>query len=133
MIGALGIEAAAEGPFSENSNASYLINYRYSTLSALSAVGLNPVGDVLPAYQDLSFKINVPTDGLGTFSLFGLGGANNAYFEPEADSTKWEGTDFEKWGFIERQRVGTIGLSHRILLSDRSYLRDSGWSFFGSL
>ncbi|MEM7368999.1 MAG: TonB-dependent receptor [Bacteroidota bacterium] len=121
MIGALGIEASAEGYFHKNSRASYLVNYRYSTLAALSAVGLNPVGDVLPVYQDLSFKIKVPTKSAGTFSLFGLGGKNEASFHPENDSTTWGG-EFGNWGFYERQRMGTIGLTHRILLSDKSYL-----------
>lgn len=122
MLGALGIELAAEGPFSSQSKASYLVNYRYSTLAALAAVGLNPAGDILPAYQDVSFKINVPTAKAGTFSLFGLGGDNLAKFVPEQDSTKWEYSD-DNEGFAEAQRMGTIGLSHRILLSDHSYLR----------
>lgn len=121
MIGALGIEAAAEGYFHKNAKASYLVNYRYSTLAALSAVGLNPVGDVLPVYQDLSFKIKVPTASAGTFSLFGLGGKNIASFDPETDSSQWD-TEFGKWGFFEAQQMGTIGLSHRILVSDKSYL-----------
>ena len=122
MIGALGLEAAAEGPFSKKHKASYLINYRFSTLAALEAIGLSPVGDVAPEYQDLSFKINVPTKGAGTFALFGLGGTNRAHYSPDQDTTQWEG-DYDNWGFEERQKVGSIGLSHRILLSDKSYLR----------
>ncbi len=122
MLGALGVEASAEGPFSIGSRASYLINYRYSTLAILQAVGLNPVGDVLPQYSDLSFKINVPTAKAGVFSLFGLGGANRAYFDPSPDSTLWENGG-DKWGYSEKQKVGTIGLSHRLLLSDNSYLK----------
>ena len=122
MLGALGLEAAMEGPFSANSRASYLINYRYSTLALLEAVGLSPTGDVLPKYSDLSFKVNIPTKKAGTFALFGLGGTNSSLFEPERDSTLWE-TDDDKWGFVENQTVGTVGLSHKILLSDKSYLR----------
>jgi hypothetical protein len=122
MFGALGIELAAEGPFSKNSKASYLINYRYSTLSALEAVGLSPTGDVLPKYQDLSFKINIPTDKVGVFSLFGLGGKNSAIYEPEPDSLTWEVED-DKNGFTENQTVGTIGLSHKVMLTEKSYLK----------
>lgn len=122
MFGALGIELAAEGPFSENSNASYLVNYRYSTLSALEAVGLSPTGDVLPKYQDLSFKINLPTEDAGVFSIFGLGGKNSAYFQPERDSSSWDDED-DKYGFQENQTVGTIGLSHRYLLTNKSYIK----------
>ncbi len=123
MFGALGLEVAAEGPFSKNSKASYLINYRYSTLALLEAAGLNPAGDVLPKYQDLSFKINVPTKKAGVFSLFGLGGANVASFVPKQDSSLWVNYDDDKWGFSENQIVGTIGLSHRYLLTDKSYIR----------
>ncbi|MCB0644570.1 MAG: TonB-dependent receptor, partial [Phaeodactylibacter sp.] len=123
MLGALGIEAAAEGPFAKGQRASYLVNFRYSTLAALKAVGLNPVGDILPEYQDLSFKVNLPTEKAGTFSLFGLGGMNRAYFSPEPDSTVWQNSDSNEWGFEEKQIVGTVGLSHRILLSEQSYLR----------
>lgn len=122
MLGVMGIEGSMEGPFKAGSKASYLINARYATLAALGAIGLNPVGDVLPAYQDVSFKFNFPTQKLGTFSLFGLGGTNRAYEEPVADKTAWQFSD-DQWGFNERQKVGTVGLSHRLLLSNKSYLR----------
>lgn len=122
MLGLLGIEAAAEGPFSKRSKASYLINYRYSTLGALEAIGMNPVGDIIPAFQDLSFKINIPTKGAGVFSVFGLAGANSSNFDVVADSTQWQYED-DMYGYVEKQKTGTIGLSHKLILSDRSYLK----------
>ncbi len=122
MFGALGIELAAEGPLNKKSKASYLINYRYSTLAAMVQLGISPTGDVLPAYQDLSFNVNVPTDNAGVFKLFGLGGTNTASFSPEADSLKWESSD-DKYGFSETQDMGTIGLSHRLLLPKNAYLK----------
>lgn len=121
MLGALGIEAAAEGPIAKGSGSSYLINYRYSTLGALDAIGISPAGDVTPIYSDLSFKVNIATKNIGSFTMFGLGGKNSSSFDPEADSTIWVFDD-DKWGFIEKQSVGTIGLGHRILLSNNSYL-----------
>ena len=122
MVGALGLEAAAEGPFSKNSKASYLINYRYSTLAMIQAIGINPTGDILPTYQDLSFKLNFPTEKAGTFALFGLGGNNLAAFTPTKDSSEWDSRD-DAEGFEEPAVVGTVGISHRLLLSDNSYLR----------
>ncbi|PHN05790.1 TonB-dependent receptor [Flavilitoribacter nigricans] len=122
MLGVLGLEVATEGPISREAGSSYLLNYRYSTLAILQSLGLNPAGDALPKYQDLSFNINLPTAKFGTFSLFGLGGSNQSYFEPIPDRQQWEFED-DKWGFLEEQQVGTVGLSHRILLSDRSFLR----------
>ena len=122
MIGALGVEVGTEGPFSKNGKASYLLNYRYSTLALLQATGINPTGDVLPTYQDLSFKVNVPTKKGGTFALFGLGGDNLAATYPEKDSLNWE-SQYDREGFEARGAVGTIGLSHRYLINDKSYLR----------
>ena len=122
MLGALGLEAAAEGPFTTGGRGSYLINFRYSTLALLDAAGLSPAGDVLPKYSDVSFKLNMPTERAGTFALFGLGGQNSSMFHPKSDSTTWDG-EFDEWGFENTQTVGTIGLSHRILLSDNSYLK----------
>ncbi len=122
MLGALGLELAAEGPFKKGGKGSYLVNYRYSTLAALEAVGLNPAGDVLPAYQDISFKLNMPTEKFGNFGLFGLGGYNEATGVAVADSTKWE-DDNDMYNFIESERRYVLGLSHNYLLSDNSYLK----------
>ncbi|MEO1259717.1 MAG: TonB-dependent receptor [Bacteroidota bacterium] len=130
MLGALGLEAAAEGPFSSRQSqagsrqkGSYLVNFRYSTLALLDAVGLSPVGDVLPKYSDVSFKLNMPTEKAGNFALFGLGGQNSAVFHPDVDSSNFDAEIDDEWGFEETQTVGNLGLSHRILLSDHSYLK----------
>lgn len=122
MFGALGVELAAEGPFSKKSGASYLINYRYSTLALLQATGINPTGDVLPTYQDLSFKLHFPTKKAGNISIFGLGGNNLAAEIPAQDSSMWE-YQSDREGFDEVQDVGTVGATHRLLLSNNSYLR----------
>lgn len=122
MLGALGLEGAAEGPFRKGGKASYLVNLRYSTLALLDAVGASPAGDVAPKYSDISFKLNVPTSHSGTFALFGLAGQNTAEFHPEKDSSTWEG-EFGEWGFKETATTATVGLSHRVLLSNDSYLR----------
>ena len=121
MLGALGIEAAAEGPLKKGTGSSYLINYRYSTLAALESIGISPAGDVAPRYSDLSFKVHLNANELGNFTLFGLGGMNSSSFDPEPDSIQWM-YESDKWGFLEKQTVGTVGLGHRILLSNSSYL-----------
>jgi len=121
-IGLLGIEASVEGYFSKKSKASFLINYRYSTLGLARAIGLSPVGNILPTYQDLSFKINVPAGKAGTFSLWGIGGDNIAGLIPTKDSSKWVEAD-DNYGFDAKGRMGVVGLSHRILLTEKSYLK----------
>jgi hypothetical protein len=75
QIGFNGFELGAEGPFSKNSQASYLVNYRYSTLAIFEKIGLKSiVGSSVPQYQDLTFKLNVPTKKAGRFVLYGIGG-----------------------------------------------------------
>ncbi len=122
MFGALGLEGAAEGPFRQGGKGSYLVNFRYATLALLDAAGISIAGDVAPKYSDVSFKFNLPTQKAGTFALFGLAGQNSAQFYPKKDSTTWEG-EFGEWGFKETATTATVGLSHRILLSNDSYLR----------
>ena len=122
MLGALGLELAAEGPFRKGGKGSYLINYRYSTLAALEAVGLNPAGDVLPAYQDVSFKFNMPSKNAGTFALFGIGGYNESKGVAVADSTLWE-NDIDRYNFLVTERRYVLGLSHNYLLNDNSYIK----------
>lgn len=79
QVGLLGLEASTEGPLSRNHRASYLVNYRYSTLNLLDHLGvdLNDVGEYRN-YQDLSFKLDMPTRHGGKFSIFGISGFSKA-------------------------------------------------------
>jgi len=120
MLGILGTEVATEGPIGKSGDASYLVNFRYSTLSILKEIGLNPVGDVLPEYGDLSFNIQLPKSKIGKINIFGLAGKNRAYEEAIPDSTQWEDGG-DAYEYSETQTVGTVGLSHRYLINDRSY------------
>jgi hypothetical protein len=75
QIGFNGFEIGAEGPFSKKSKASFIFNYRYSTLGLLKNVGVNAgTGAATPLYQDMNFKIAIPTKGKGKITLFGMGG-----------------------------------------------------------
>ena len=56
QAGVLGLNGAIEGPISKNYKGSYLVNYRYSTLSLLDKVGVN-VGSGTTNFQDLSYNI----------------------------------------------------------------------------
>ena len=72
QIGWNGLEFGAEGPFSKNSGASFLVSYRYSLLKLISYTGIHM--DVVPDYQDLNLKIAIPTKKAGTFTFTGIGG-----------------------------------------------------------
>lgn len=79
QAGLLGLEASTEGPLSRNHRGSYLVNYRYSTLNLLDKLGvdLNDAGEYRN-YQDLSFKLDMPTKNHGRFSIFGISGFSKA-------------------------------------------------------
>lgn len=124
MIGALGLEVGTEGPFAKNKQASYLINYRYSTLGFLNKIGLSPTGDLLPVYQDLSYNFYFPTKKYGKFSVFGVMGQNLAEMsDPHNPSdTTWETRDdFES--FREEALVNTTGIKHVIPLKTKGYVK----------
>ncbi|MFC2086193.1 carboxypeptidase-like regulatory domain-containing protein [Bacteroidota bacterium] len=121
QIGFNGFELGAEGPFKKNSKASYLINYRYSTLAIFNLIGFDiGTGSSIPQYQDLSFKFNFPNTKLGHFSIFGIGGLS--YIElhdSEKDSTEWSyglaGTDTD-FG----SDMGVVGLKNTYFFNDNS-------------
>ncbi|HAN77106.1 MAG TPA: TonB-dependent receptor, partial [Bacteroidales bacterium] len=73
QVGMNGFELGAEGPINK-SNASFLVNYRYSTLAVVSAMGFHVGIDEIPYFQDASFKISSGATKLGRFSLIGIGG-----------------------------------------------------------
>ncbi|HZB12936.1 MAG TPA: TonB-dependent receptor [Chryseolinea sp.] len=119
-LGILGTDASIEGPFVKGGGSSYLVNYRYSTLSLLNNMGLVDF-DGIPKYQDLSFKINVPTASLGTFSFFGLGGKSNIKEEEFEDDT--EEKLLEEGNY--KAHMGVIGVTQNWSLGSKTYLQNS--------
>lgn len=123
QIGALGLEAIIEGPFSKNNNSSYLVAYRYSTLSLLSSLNLKIGFASIPAYQDLSFKFNIITKKVGIFKLFGLGGISSTDF---LDSNR-DSSQFSPANKGENVRFGSktgiIGLSHTYFFNNNTFLK----------
>jgi len=89
QVGLIGIDAAVEGPFGPNSQSSYLVNARYSTLGILSAMGVD-LGDEVINFADLSFNLNFPFSNGGELTLFGVMGNSTNVFEAERDSSLWE-------------------------------------------
>jgi hypothetical protein len=121
QIGFNGFEFGAEGPFKKGYEGSYLINYRYSTLAAMKALGINfGAGQAVPNYQDVSFKLDLPTKKAGHFTLFGVGGIS--YIELLHDPS--DTTDiFSVQGFdtYYGSEMGVIGASHRYFINTTTY------------
>ncbi len=128
QMGINGFELGAEGPINRKKHSSYLVNYRYSTLGILQAMGVNlGTGIATPYFQDLTFKLNFPDNKFGTVSVFGLGGINNiSLLDSEKDSTELiEEAEFFTGNFdtdiISENAMGVIGLTHKYLLSKSAY------------
>lgn len=90
QVGTLGIDVASEGPLGKKgSKASYLINYRYSFLEIAKKLhAINMEKETLD-YQDLSFKLNLPTTKSGTFAVWFTGLYDN-YRNDVPDVSDWE-------------------------------------------
>ncbi len=76
-VGLLGTDFTVEGPLKKGYNGSYLINSRFSNIALLSTLGLVDIPGVKTTFQDLNFKVVLPTKTIGTFSFFGLGGSDH--------------------------------------------------------
>jgi hypothetical protein len=121
-VGAIGIDFTSEGPLSNKSDASYLVNYRYSTLGIVSS--LLPEDAEGTNYQDLSFKLKLPAKKAGFFSLWGIGLVDNSGTVPETDTSKQNYyQDIEKQN--SKQYMGAVGLNHRVLFENSAYLNST--------
>lgn len=119
QIGLIGIDYAEEGYFKKGGKASYLYNYRNSTLALLQP--LLPENAEKIKYQDLSFKLNFPTKNAGIFSLWGIGLTDGASAKPKMDSLKWFYKDDKQKNDI-KLKTGAVGLSHKYFFNNNTYL-----------
>lgn len=122
QMGVLGLDLSAEGPFKKGYGGSYLINYRYSTLSVLSRIGV-PLGDAITNFQDLSLNVSLPTKSLGTFGIFGFGGLSDQTSSAKKDSLLWKEDEFNRYNSRFYSNTGAIGLTNTKLFNNQSYLR----------
>ncbi|HLF33926.1 MAG TPA: TonB-dependent receptor [Cyclobacteriaceae bacterium] len=123
QAGVLGLQAALEGPLCNKSEASYLVNYRYSTLTILGKLGID-IGDsdIQPEWQDLSLNINIPSNKLGRFNIWGLGGISSQSGLAEKDTSLWQYRS-DGWEDYEKHYVGIGGITHQLQLNSATYLR----------
>jgi hypothetical protein len=124
QAGVLGIDAAVEGPFSKRYGGSYLINYRYSTLSLLSKAGILPDDGGVTNFQDLSFNFVFPAGKAGTFTAFGFGGLSNQNYATKLDSAQWQ-EEWMRYGSRFIANTGAAGVTHRIILGSKTYMHNA--------
>ena len=118
QAGVIGVDFATEGPFVKGNNASYNLNYRYSTMALISPILPDDAG--ILKYQDLSFKTNFPTKNAGTFTYWGIGALDGQEMQA-ADSADWTAA-FDRDNSQTSLHMFATGLSHKIRVNPSTFL-----------
>jgi hypothetical protein len=129
QVGFNGFELGAEGPFMKSGHgqkASYLANFRYSTLEVLDKIGFSVgTGAAIPKYKDLTFLVDVPGTKWGRFKLFGLWGNSFIGLGRNLSDTlenqynsRGTATDFGS-------ELGVIGLTHTLFFNENTRIKSS--------
>ena len=128
-FGLLGTDLTFEGPFKKGYGGSFIINYRYSTISLISQLGLLDI-DAALNFQDAVFKVVLPSKKAGVFSIFGLGGLSSFAFEdvkPDFQNTPGDNISSEnvQEDYDKDSYLGNIGLNHSLPINTSSFLKTS--------
>lgn len=120
QAGLLGLDLSTEGPTRKGGRSSYLVNYRYSTVGLLGAMGVD-LGDEAITFQDLSFHLAFPMGKRGEWHLFGLGGKSSNLFEAVHDTAQWK-VDKDSRNIDYRSAMGAMGARMRLPVGARTSL-----------
>ncbi|WP_090151330.1 TonB-dependent receptor [Dyadobacter soli] len=112
QAGILGLDFAAEGPIGPKGGASYLANYRYSTLSVLNKIGVNLNGDASIDFQDGAFKVYIPYDDKVVVSVWGMGGISTS----KVNDDDWKETF--------KSNRGMVGVNYLRYINSKSYMEN---------
>jgi hypothetical protein len=129
QVGFNGFELGAEGPIMKLQNgqkATYLANYRYSTLGLLDKVGFNVgTGAAIPQYQDLTFMVDVPGTKIGRLKLFSLWG--KSFIDLGRDLNDTTGNQYNSRGVATDfgANLGVVGLTHLLNLKGNIRLKST--------
>ena len=123
--GMIGLDYSIEGPIKKGSS-SFLMNYRYSTLGLLSAMGLNLVDErENNNFQDLAFNLAFSNKNKSVqWNFWGMGGYSKETGDEVKDTLKWKQyDDYAVYDF--KTKMGAIGLGSTLRISEKSFLKSS--------
>lgn len=125
QVGFNGFEIGAEGPLNKKSKATYIFNYRYSTLGLMKNIGINPgTGAATPLYQDMNFKIAIPTKNKGKIILWGMGGFSSIdLLGRDVDTTEVNFYGSKDENTLPRYQSGVVGLSFEKSISTKTWAK----------
>jgi len=122
QVGMNGFEIGAEGPILKE-KLSFLLNYRYSTLAVVDAMGFKVGIDAIPFFQDATFKISTKYTKIGKFSLIGVGGYSYVNdFESKKDTSELRNGVGEDYVF--GSGMGAIGVIHKLIIGKKINLEN---------
>ncbi|MCU0429663.1 MAG: TonB-dependent receptor [Cytophagaceae bacterium] len=129
QIGLSGLEYLTEGPFTKKSKASYVVSYRFFTFGALEKLGVSIGANGIPQYHDVNFKIHIPTNKMGTFTVWGIGGKSKIDLTyPQADTIIRPVSGYSS-RFTSDMAAAGISHEHRVGMKTKAKL---SYSFSGA-
>lgn len=126
QVGFNGFELGAEGPLTkkEIQNASYLVNFRYSTLDVMHKLEISMgTGAAIPQYKDLTYNIVFPTERAGKFTVFGLWGNSFIQLGREVADTSENSYNARGTATDFGSGLGVYGLGHTYYFNPNTRMR----------
>lgn len=121
QINLYGAEAVVEGPFKKG-GASFVVGYRYGIFSLLNLLGVQIGTNAVPEYQDLNFKINIPTKNAGEFSIWGVGGLSNiSFLDAQRDTNDLFAE--RNINLYIRSNTAISGITHQKNINQKTYIK----------
>lgn len=121
QAGLIGIDLCAEGPFSPRKNASYVANYRYSTVGLLGQMGIS-FGNEKITFQDFSFNTAFSGKKSGQWTVFGMIGQSTNVFRHTEDRTQIAGYK-ELFDIAYAGKTAIGGFTHWMRIGQRAWIR----------
>lgn len=124
QLGFLGTELLAEGPISSKRRSSFLVAYRYSTLQLFQGLHIKIGTESVPAYQDLTVKLNFPLGKRSELALFAIGGLSHI----DLIVSDLKEPPQELYGESDRDQyftsnAGMAGLSFKRMLGKKNFIK----------
>ncbi len=121
QMGFTGLEAGIEGPFSKENQASYLVNYRYSTLALFDAMGMDlGLGTAVPKYQDINTIVNIPTKKMGNIKVWAIGGNSKITFINDDEDDLNNYYNQQKSNLYKENNNLISGITHKYFFNDKT-------------
>lgn len=129
QVGFNGYELGAEGPLfgtGQGQKASYLANYRYSTIELMNQIGFSVgTGAAVPRYKDFTFVMDVPGTKYGRFKLIGLWSQSLINLGRDLSDTSANQYNFRGTATDFGSGLSAIGLTHTWFPGPKTRLRST--------